>query len=335
MRILITSPAFLPSLGGLELATASLAGGLSALGHEVVVVTTTPGPADECAYRIVRRPSAHALHVLARWCDVYYQANVSLRLLWPLLLVRRPWVVSHHTWYRQHGGRRALRDWLKILLVRRAAASIAVSHAIAADLGGRPTVIENGYRDRLFTVLAEVARDRELVFVGRLVSDKGCDLLLDALGRLEAGVSLTVVGDGPDRQRLEQQAAALGLGSRVEFLGALNGEPLVRILNAHEVLVVPSRYREPFGIVALEGIACGCVVVASEGGGLKDAVGPCGQTFPNGNITALAARLVEILADGELRARCRAAAPAHLQDHREAVVIGRYEQVLEGVLRRG
>ena len=63
--------------------------------------------------------------------------------------------------------------------------------------------------------------------------------------------------------------AALGLERQVEFTGVLQGETLVRTLNAHRIMVVPSRTPEPFGVVALEGIACGCVVVGSEGGGLS------------------------------------------------------------------
>lgn len=335
MKILITSPAFLPAIGGLELVTAQLAEGLVQRGHEVAVVTLTPArdAPEPGPYRVLRSPTRVELLRLTRWCDVYFQANLSLRMLWPLAVTRRPWVVSHHSWYRRPDGRRGLRDRLKICLTRFAAASIAVSRAVAEDLGGGALVIENAYRDQVFRGIPGVAKDRQLVFVGRLVSDKGCDLLLDALSRLDSSVCLSVVGDGPERARLERQAVALGIVDRLSFLGTRGDEELARILNSHEVLVVPSRYREPFGIVALEGIACGCVVVASEGGGLKDAVGPCGRTFPNGDVAALAQGLAEVLADGELRARCRAAAPAHLEGHRQAAVLERYAQVLDRVTR--
>jgi glycosyltransferase involved in cell wall biosynthesis len=62
-------------------------------------------------------------------------------------------------------------------------------------------------------------------------------------------------------------------------------------MNRHRILVVPSIWEEPFGIVALEGIASGCLAIGSEGGGLADAIGACGMTFPNGDSTALAALL--------------------------------------------
>jgi len=338
MKLLITSPSFLPCIGGLELATARLAEGLTARGHEVVIATETPGSeleGEPC--RIVRGPSRSELLRLARWCDVFYQANVSLRFLWPLLFVRRPWVVSHHSWYRQADGHRSWRDRLKRRLVRRAAASIAVSRAVAADLPGGTVVIENAYRDDVFRPLPEIPRSRPLVFVGRLVSDKGADLLLEALAALASGGQkprLSIVGDGPERPALEAQARGLGLAEDVAFLGVRTGEELARILNAHEILVVPSRYDEPFGIVALEGIACGCVVVGSAGGGLPDAIGPCGLTVPNGSVPELAAAIRRLLGDPAERRRLREAAPPHLANHKAEAVVGRYAVLLEAAARR-
>ncbi len=340
MKLLISSPAFLPLVGGLELNQATLAAEFERAGHEVVVVTRMPGAGEDdeaLPYRVVRRPGPRELLRWTRWCDVFMQANVSLRGLWPLLLVRRPWVVSHHSWYCRTDGRIAWQDGLKRRLLRYAAASIAVSRAIAEDLATPTTVIENAYRERLFRVLPGVARTEDLVFVGRLVSDKGVDVLLDALVLLaREGLTprLTVVGEGPEAPRLAAQAERLGLAGRVAFAGTRTGEDLVALLNRHRLLVVPSRYAEPFGIVALEGIACGCVVVGSEGGGLKDAIGPCGRTFGNGDAAGLAHVLGEVLRDPEARAACRLRAPEHLARHASPAVAAAYLEVLEVVARR-
>ncbi len=342
MRILISTRAFLPWIGGLEIHVATLAGELVRLGQEVVVATTTPaGEPDRFPYRVVRRPSPGELLRLARGCDLFLQPNVSLRGLWPLLLVRRPWVVSHHSWYRRGDGRIAWQDRLKRLLLRRAAGSVAVSEAIAADLSTPSVVIANPYRDELFRRLPEVERRRDLIFLGRLVSDKGVDVLLDALGRLaREGLrpNLSVVGEGPEAPALQAQAARLGLDAQVRFPGTRTGEELVRLLNEHRVLVAPSRYEEPFGIVALEGIACGCVVVGSERGGLREAMGPCGRTFPNGDSAALAGVLAEVLGSPQAQAEMLRHAPAHLAEHTAAAVARRYlevfEEALEGRRRR-
>ncbi len=338
MRILVYSPAFLPKIGGLELNTANLAGELRRMGQEVTVVTTTPGGSPDLGYRVVRDPSLRELLRWVRWCDVFYQANVSLRGLWPLLLVRRPWVVSHHSWYCRTGGRIAWQDRLKRCLLRFAASSIAVSQGVADDLATPTVVIPNAYRDDLFRRLPGIERTEDLVFLGRLVSDKGADLLLDALARL-AGEGLrprlSVIGGGPEAVALRQQAARLGLDGQVRFLGVRTGEELVEALSRHRILVVPSRYNEPFGIVALEGIACGCVVVGSAGGGLKDAIGPCGETFRNGDVEGLAGVLGRLLRHPESLEGYRARAEAHLASHRSADVAAAYLREMERAAGEG
>jgi glycosyltransferase involved in cell wall biosynthesis len=336
VKVLLYSPAFLPHVGGLEIHVAHLAAGLQAAGHDVVVVTQTPAAErDTESYQVVRRPGVRELLRWTRWCDVFFQANVSLRGIWPLALFRRPWVVSHHSWYRRPDGSVALRDRLKRGLLRFAAGSIAVSEAVNRDLGGECTVIANAYRDDLFRVLPGTRRDRELLFVGRLVSDKGVDVLLDALALLRREgftPALTVAGVGPERQPLEARAERLGVADQVSFVGARTGEDLVELMNRHRVLVVPSRYREPFGLVALEGIACGCLVVGSEGGGLPEAIGGCGLTFPNGDAAALADALRRALAaEAEGRGPGAAGVAEHLARHSTAAVLDRYESLLAGL----
>ncbi len=340
MRIVLYTPAFLPRIGGLEINIASLAEQMTLSGHEIVVVTTTPGRSEEDEnhpYRVGRCPSPVELLRWTRWGDVFFQANVSLRGLWPLLLVRRPWVVSHHSWYCRPDGRIAWRDRLKRYLLRYAAASLAVSQAMAQDLGGSTGTIQNPYRDQLFRILPGVERTSDLVFLGRLVSDKGGDVLLSALSILARdGLEprLTIVGEGPEASRLEAHAEALDLTHRIEFLGKRQGPELVEILNRHRLMVVPSRYDEPFGIVALEGIACGCVVVGSEGGGLPEAIGPCGRTFKNGDAQDLARVLGELLRHPEGDDAYLRHAEQHLASHRASIVAATHLRILTEVVGR-
>jgi glycosyltransferase involved in cell wall biosynthesis len=281
---------------------------------------------------VLRDPSPREFLSATRWADVVLHQNLSLRGLWPLALVRRPLVVAHQSWYRRPDGRIAWQDRWKRNIVARAAGSISVSAAIAADLGSVSIVIGNAYDAERFSAPANDEREGELLFVGRLVSDKGLDLLVEALGRLgERGVRprLTVVGEGPEQNRCARQVVELGLESQVDFLGALSGDDLAVTYRRHRILVVPSRYREPFGIVALEGIACGCAVIASEGGGLSDAVGPCGRLFPNGDVAALAAAIERLRADEAELERYRQGAAAHLAERRPERVAALYRAVLE------
>jgi len=99
-------------------------------------------------------------------------------------------------------------------------------------------------------------------------------------------------------------------------------------LNEARILVVPSLWNEPFGIVALEGIACGLAVVGSAGGGLPEAIGPCGLTFPNGDAAALAARLAELLRRPGRIGELLAAAPAHLARHNPTAAARAYLAVM-------
>jgi glycosyltransferase involved in cell wall biosynthesis len=339
MKILIYSPAFLPMIGGLELNVANFATGFQRAGHDVVVITRTPdgGAPDDFPFRVVRRPSPLAMLRWTRWCDVFHQANVSLRGIWPLLLVRRPWVVSHHSWYTRTEGHIAWQDRVKRWSLRFAAGSIAVSQAVADDLDVPSDVIPNPYRDELFRLLPGVERDRDLIFLGRLVSDKGVDLLLDALAMLAAeGLRprLSIVGEGPEELRLREQAGRLEIAGQIDFLGLKTGPELVELLNHHRILVAPSRYNEPFGIVALEGIACGCVVVGSAGGGLKDAIGPCGETFRNGDAADLARVLGRLLRHPELYGEYRRHCEEHLAGHTAGRATAGYLRVMEAAVRR-
>jgi glycogen synthase len=343
VKILLYSPAFLPQIGGLEIGQALLADRWSRLGAEVTVVTrtahATPAAGENSfPYRVLRRPGPVALLRAVRGCDVFYQANVSLRGLWPLLLAPRPWAVSHHSWYCRTDGRIAWQDRLKRLLLRFASVSISVSTAMAADLDAPSFIIPNAYRDDLFRLLPAVARDLDLVFLGRLVSDKGVDLLIAALGHLaRRGLRprLTVIGGGVELAALQRLAASLGVAPQIDFMGPRTGNELVTQLNRHRIMVLPSRYNEPFGIAALEGIACGCVVVGSAGGGLPEAIGPCGRTFPNGSVADLAAVLDDLLRRPEKLAALRASAAAHLARHGSDLIARLHLELLEdGVAAR-
>ena len=330
MKILLASHRFFPEIGGIETMTDLLARQWIALGHQVVVVTATLyDGVDDAPYRVVRRPNSRQLLRLTRWCDAFFHNNISLQSAWPLLLVRRPWVVAHRTWISRGDGTLGAQDKLKKFLSRYAH-NISISQAVADHLSAPSTVIGNPYRDELFFEMPEIERERDLVFLGRLVSDKGVDLLLDAMKTLRArdlSPSLTVIGDGPELENLQSQARQLELD--VEFVGAKKGDELRTLLNRHRIMVVPSKWKEPFGIVALEGIACGCVVVGSRGGGLSDAIGPCGVTFPNGDALALADALEPLLRDQNNLRPFRDAAPAHLRNHRAQHVATAYLEVIK------
>jgi glycosyltransferase involved in cell wall biosynthesis len=321
LKILLGSHHFFPSTGGIETVTDLLAREFVTLGQEVRVITQTEG-AGAFPFPVVRRSSLAELSRQVRWCDVFLQNNISLRTLWPLLFLRRRLFIIHQTWLGDGSRSLSWPDRLKRAVLRYAT-NLSISRAIAEKLPCPSITIGNPFDDDIFRDPGNQARSSDLVFVGRLVSDKGVDLLIDSLALLHQSgkpVRLTIVGDGPERQTLEQQTKKLGLSSSIIFVGNKTGSQLADILNAHGILIVPSRWPEPFGIVALEAIACGCVVVGSEEGGLPEAIGPCGLTFPNGDAGALAAVLQELLSNPDRVVGLRQGAREHLARFRRREV---------------
>jgi glycogen synthase len=337
MKILFHSHQFSPSVGGVEQVGLILASEFTRMNHEVRIITQTPGGHDESfSYPVIRRPKPVELLRLVRWCEVIFHNNISLRAAWPMAFVHRPWIIAHHIWIARADGALAWQDRLKRFLLR-FATNISVSQQVADHLPVASVVIGNPYRDDLFGLIPEIRRDRELVFLGRLVSDKGADLLIESLVLLKAeGLQprLTMIGAGPELAELEQLVSRNRLQEQVSFVGTKQGRELVELLNQHQILVMPSRWLEPFGIVALEGIACGCVVVGSSGGGLKNAIGPGGVTFPNNNVAALTQILADLLHHPEKLAQYRETS-AHLARHQRGIVAKAYLKVIESARQPG
>lgn len=335
MKILVYSPLFYPSVGGVESVTEMLVEEWVQLGAEVKLISQTlDRHGKSFPFEIFRQPSVREQLKLMQWCDIYLQSCISLKGLWLEFLQPKPFACIHHTWYNRPDGSIATADRLK-LWVTRFATNISVSEAIASHIPVPSTVIHNPYRDDIFREMPDIPREKELVFVGRLVSDKGVDLLLDSLFDLkQKGLfpQLTIMGEGADKNSLQQQAKQLKIDSQVRFVGVYSPLEVAKTLNAHQILVVPSRWQEPFGIVALEGIACGCVVVGSRGGGLKAAIADCGETFPNGDRNVLTKILTEFLTNPDKIAKYRRNAKQHLQRHQKNIVAQRYLQRLKAVL---
>jgi glycosyltransferase involved in cell wall biosynthesis len=181
-----------------------------------------------------------------------------------------------------------------------------------------------------------------LLTVGRLVAQKGHDVAVRVLADLRTGAPavpaiLRIVGEGPERPALERLATDLGLGcGDVLFAGALGIDEVAHEMAHADVLLVPSVAGadgsiEAFGRVALEGLAAGLAVIASESGGLPEAVGAAGRTVPPGDPAALAQAVREVTRKPpEAWARV---ARAHAARAPLARMWQQYEQVTSDVLR--
>jgi glycosyltransferase involved in cell wall biosynthesis len=229
---------------------------------------------------------------------------------------RTPVVATWHEFWGEH--------WEEYLGHRGRVARVARStEARAIRLGDRQVAVSPFTADRLTD--AGLAEDRiqvvgnglpleqfaaahsslvtsDVVFVGRLIEDKRVDLLIDTVARLRGEfptLRCLIIGDGPERRRLEAQVAELNLGQQVWFLGHVSEAEKLSLLKASQILVLPS-VREGFGIAAVEGQAAGLVPIvirspfSAAPGLIRDGVDGlvCDPT-----VDALAATLRSLLSD--------------------------------------
>jgi rhamnosyl/mannosyltransferase len=148
-----------------------------------------------------------------------------------------------------------------------------------------------------------------VLFVGRLRYYKGLHILIDAMPAVRG--KLLIGGSGPERERLEQQAARLGLAQRVHFLGDIPDDDLPALLHAADVFVMPAHLRaEALGLAQIEALASGLPCVSTElgtGTSFANRHGETGLVVPPGDAVALSQALNTLLDDAELRGRLGAA----------------------------
>jgi len=318
--------------GGAERMFLELAAGFLADGAEVDFVTRPDTPMAR------RLPAGARPHALRFRGDLDLATAARLHRLFR---VRRPAAVlcnfGRECWL---AGWAALPLGVPVVHVRGVADARlgARSRFLYGRLVARVACVSNAVRDELlalglpperFRVIANgldvplppadavlAARERSgaaagdflVVYSGRLNRDKGVDLLPDVLASLRAQgapARLLVVGEGELRAAVEARAVALGLAQHVVFTGFAE-EPLPWVAAADAALV-PSRWTEAFGLVALEALALGTPLVASRVGGLAEIVadGDSGLLVERDDVAAMAAALVRLWREPELRERLR------------------------------
>lgn len=331
MRIVLVSHAFFPQVGGIETVSKILAEEWTKKGHEVIVITSTDGPKIIDTYQVLRKPTIKEFWRWVKWCDLIFHNNISLNYLWPLMFLRRPWLVVHHLWIRRVNGTTGWQDRLKRYVLR-FAKNGANSLAIAQSLPGSIRVVGNPYDSEVFFFKGDDERKKDFIFAGRLVSDKGVYLLIEAFALLlELGyqTNLTLIGKGPEECGILQRIAQLGLENHIHIRGEIRGEELANAFHEHQCLVVPSLWEEPFGLVVVEGLACGCIVIAADGGGMREAGGEESLYFLRGESLSLAKKMETVLnktIDIDLK---RKKAMHHIRQFEREQVAKRYLELMK------
>jgi glycosyltransferase involved in cell wall biosynthesis len=303
------------------------------------------------AYRQLRqilaefRPDVVHLHTIGEFSPAVLAATRG----YPRLLTARgpeDWTLRLLRWNlasAAEGGRLSATDTLRYLYLRflqrpaylvwlrgidrMLALSRYMADTVRVDAGRVPVfVAPNGTEDGFDR--QPLTDTDSILFTGRLAGVKGADVLLDAFRQLREAhptARLTVIGDGPDRERLEALSADLVAEGRVSFLGWLGRDGVAACLASCAVVVVPSRWPEIFGRVVLEALQTGRAVVASRTGGLPELVGADnGLLVAPGDAAELAAALsgllgdratLERLGEGSARRAGRYALDAVLDEH--------------------
>ncbi len=366
MRIGMVCPYSLDVPGGVQNHVKDLAEALIGLGHEVSVLAPSeeegdalppyvvpagravPVPANGSVARLTFGPLSNAR--TRRWLregdfdvlHIHEPAAPSLSLL-SLWASDGPVVATYH---RSSGHSRSLAAGLAILRpsMEKIRARIAVSEyardTLVQHVGGEPVVIPNGvYVDRFRSAEPRPEWRGEggtVAFVGRLDEPrKGLGVLLDAfpaIARDTPGVRLLVVGRGDVDGALSRLPRELR--GQVTFLGPVDDVEKARALRTADVYVAPNTGGESFGIILVEAMAAGAVVVATDLPAFERVLdgGRCGLLFPNGDSQALAEEVSGLLADPAERDRRRTLADAAVRQYDWSTVAKRVLQVYETVV---
>ena len=357
---------FPPEVGGLESHVYYLCRGLVRKGCRVSVVTSRSKhglPAHEVMDGIdvwrtwlpARSPLGWAIHGgsstptlvgLARKADVVH-AQAFQSVLPGVVAKQANRIPLVSTWHTSHFLKRAASPFWRPIFQRLLAWSdynLAASAQIADVAEGlAPGVsveaLTNGVETDIFhrcDPSLPPAKRRRIIVPRRLFEKNGVEFFLKAMPLISERVDVeaVIVGDGPEREKLEALATSLTLGERVVFLGARGHDEMPGLLSSAELAVFPS-LMEATSVAALESMACELPVAASDVGGLPEIVdGEVGGLFEAGNPTALAATVSSLLERDDLRALGTAARSRVVERWSNARLVDRHLEVYEGLLGR-
>jgi len=331
-RILYVAQTFHPTIGGAERYMDRLAQHMSERGHEMVLMAP-PTDAEELDrdYEVVRtdfyehrkrgisyylrsRPMAAKIRKLVKQRSievVHFQYINPFATPIPLLPRRtRLFATIHgsgvHFMQDDWLGKRLLRFSLKrldgVMPVSDYCGELALKNGAPVE---KVHVIYNGTDPELFTPAPDEVETNTILTVGRLVPRKDIPTLMKALVTVRDTVPdarLVVVGDGPERPRLERFARKLGLADSVNFTAFVSEDELRGLYRSAGVFVLPARYDpagkdiEGFGIVLLEAMASGRPVIGARVGGIPSAIrDEWGRLYTTENAKELAAHLKALL----------------------------------------
>ncbi len=271
------------------------------------------------------------------------------------------WATAHAMWHSRRAGARTLFfswqninrryplpfRWIERYVLTRA------DYAIVGNQASAQVWRAKGYAGPL-SVIPQFGVDPELFrpdtsrptagggfmigYVGRLVYEKGVDLLLEAVAALPGLWRLNICGSGPDRDRLVRLARQLKISDRVFFDGQVPSTQMPGYYRQLDTLVLPSRtmpnWKEQFGRVLVEAMACGVPVVGADSGEIPHVIGDAGLIFPENDVSGLRRQLLHLQQQPDLRRRlARRGRQRVLEHYTQAQIAAQTVSVYREVMR--
>jgi glycogen synthase len=333
MRIGIFTRTYSPNVGGLERLAEILANEFTNSGHSVSVITDVE--VDDTSsdlglpYKVVRTKKFLGRFRAFQEVDVILFFNLSLVGLLSLIPASKPVVMVHQgTYHTFQITRKPLELFKRFLTLFYQ--NIAGSEFVASYIFGRTVIIPNTYT--MLPISKDIKRTKNFVFLGRLELEKGCMLALKAFNSVLSKyptATMTIIGSGSERSPIEDFIESQGIGSAVTLLGTITGQELIDELSKHHTMVIPSIWDEPFGMVALYGLAYCNNVISTRVGGLPEAVGGFGMIVPPQEVDIRDAMFKVLAGDYRPNEMIRAQIDAHLNRHSPKRIAEEYLTVLE------
>jgi len=332
MKILYWTELFWPHIGGIEILSERFIPDMKARGYDFILVTSLSEKhlKERDRYKgieIFRYPFGEAIknnnlvlmtrirknllklkqefqpdvvHLNFSGPSVFYHFQTEQKYSVPTIMtihVPVPQPTPRHTLFIQSLLRS---DWVATV----SEGILSEARNSAPEITDRSSVIYNGLKMVDQQDLHAPPTQNRILCLGRLVHEKGFDVALQAFSLIRPKHSeavLTIAGDGPEKINLIKMAERLGVGDSVKFTGWIPPDRIPQVMQQTNLLVIPSRWSEPFPLVALESAILGKAVIAADVGGLSEFFihNNTGLLFPREDVRKLAEAMEYLLEDPE------------------------------------
>lgn len=313
MRIIFTSNLYLPIMGGSVVVLDRLSRELARAGHEVIILTKTAGAGLQSYHEwqtlqheqppgtvAVCRFSGFKDSVkVLRTADRVVMIEMSINWLAAIAAAFKRPLVTHHTHFMPLDGiMRPYRivQYLAGLLIP----AVACSEMIARQWGPHVGVLPNPYDADVFHD-THTERDIDFTFAGRFGPEKGATLFVEALSRIAADFRaehqrlplIAIAGKGAEEAEMKSRITRAGLDCCMVHFGPVDPAALAALYNRSRFVVIPSVWQEPFGLIGIEALACGCEVLCSDQPGLREATAGLADYFKTGDVACIAGAMLQ------------------------------------------